>query len=91
MVSAAVEQAALATFTSFAETVGEQRIGAVTMQLVKLLLKQVELFSKDTNALNWHLQVSGYDKIDKLFLLPSYEDDVVLENAASNVLGKVYR
>jgi len=62
MVSAAVEQAALATCTSFAEAVGEQRIGAVTMKLVKLLLKHVELFSKDNNDLNWHLHVSGYDK-----------------------------
>ena len=45
MVSAAVEEAALATYNSFAEAVGERRMGAVTMQQVKLLLKQVELFS----------------------------------------------
>jgi len=91
MVSAAVEQAALATCTSFSEAVGERRIGAVTMQQVKMLLKQVELFSKDNNDLNWHLHVSGYDKNGKLFWLPIYEDDAVPQSAASNVLGQVYR
>jgi len=67
MVSAAVEEAALATYNSFAEAVGERRMGAVTMQQVKLLLKQVELFSEVINDLNLHLHVSGYDKNGKLF------------------------
>jgi len=91
MVSASVEEAALATCTSFVEAVGERRIGAVTLQQVKLLLKQVELFSKENKDLNWHVHVSGYDQKGKLFWLPIYEDDAVLKSAASNVLGQVYR
>ena len=35
--------------------------------------------------------MSGYDKNGKLFWLPIYEDDAVLQSAASNVLGQVYR
>ena len=91
MVSATVDAAALATCTSFCEAVGERRVGSVTLEQVKRLLTQVELFSKDNNQLNWHVHVSGYDKKGKLFWLPIYEDDAVLQSAAANVLGQVYR
>ena len=91
MVSASVEAAALATCSSFCDAVGERRVGSVTSEQVKRLLTQVELFSKDNNQLNWHVHVSGYDCKGKLFWLPIYEDDAVLQSAAANILGQVYR
>jgi len=66
------------------------RIGAVPFQQVKLLLKQVELFPNESNDLNWHVYVSGYEQKGKLFWFPIYEDAAVLKSAASNVLGQVY-
>ena len=91
MVSDTVKLAAIATCKSFSEAVGEQRVGSVTLEQVKLLLTHVELFSKDHNNLNWHVHVSGYDKGGKVFWLPIYEDAAICESPAAHALGLVYR
>jgi len=68
------------------------RMGPVTLDLVMQSLALVEVFTKNHTYLNFHLHVSGYDTLGKIFWLPICEDDSVRKNPspARLVLGMVY-
>lgn len=84
-------KAALATCRTFAEALGERRVGSVKLELVKRILSCIETFSTDNNNLSWHVHVSGFDKSGRLFWIPIHKDDTVCDSPAAHVLGMVYR
>jgi len=58
---------------------------------IEVLLDLVEHVAVDNPTINFHLHMSGYDLGGKVFWVPIFEDQVVLDSPAKRVLNMVYR
>jgi len=92
MVSAAVRAAAARTWSQLLRFVGPGRTGPVSQARLEQILGMIEFFSNNNTNFNFHVHVSGYDTTGKIFRLPVFEDQNVVDSApATQVLSMLYR
>ena len=68
-----------------------RRMSQASITKVEILLDLVEHFAIDNPTINFHLHMSGYDLGGKVFWVPIFEDQVVLDSPAKRVLNMMYR
>lgn len=89
--SPAVRSTAEKIRTHLFRLLGGQRITDGTLSKIELLLDLVEQFAAATPTVNFHLHLSGYETVGKMFWVPIFQDKVVLDSPARRVLYLVYR
>jgi len=90
MVSKAVRETH-AKLTKHINRLVGRRMSQAYMAKVEVFLDLVEHFAMDNPTINFHLHMSGYDLGGKVFWVPIFEDQVVLDSPAKRVLNMVYR
>jgi len=88
MVSKAVRETH-AKLTKHINRLVGRRMSQAYMAKVEVLLDLVEHFAMDNPTINFHLHMSGYDLGGKVFWVPIFEDQVVLDSPAKRVLNMV--
>jgi len=67
------------------------RMSLASIAKVKVLLDLVEHFAIYNPTINFRLHMSGYDLGGKVFWVPIFEDQVVLDSPEKRVMNMVYR
>ena len=90
MVSKAVRETHAELTKNINRLVGS-RMTPASVAKIEVLLDLVEHFAIDNPTINFHLHMSGYDLSGKVFWVPIFEDQVVLDSPAKRVLNMIYR
>jgi len=90
MVSSAVRETHATLEKKINSLVGS-RMTAASVAKIEVLLDVVEHVAIDNPMITLHLHMSGYDLGGKVFWVPIFEDQVVLDSPAKRVLNMVYR
>jgi len=87
--SEAVRETHAKLTTNISRLVGS-RMTPASVARIEVLLDFVEHFAIDNPTINFHLHMSGYNLHGKVFWVPIFEDQVVLDSPANCVLSMVY-
>jgi len=60
------------------------------IRLIAQCLKLVSIFTGNYPTMQFHVNVSGFDKQGQIFWTPVFEDKAVLDSFAGGILGMVY-
>jgi len=90
MLSKAVRETHAKLTTNISRFVGS-RMTPASVAKIEVLLDLVEHFAIDNPTINFHLHMSGYNLHGKVFWVPIFEDQVVLDSPTKSVLSMVYR